>query len=154
MYSTPPMINQGEYAETLNIIIPMHWDVVSEWEDTTVGKRGQAYESFKYGMLEKTLDKLSLIIPNIKELIEKVDMSSPLTIRDYTGATHGAMCGMRKECNDPLVFMPVVTRIKELFITGQDVNMHGFCGVSLTAIQTCEAILGKNYLLNKLSEKQ
>jgi hypothetical protein len=30
--------------------------------------------------------------------------------------------------------------------------LHGFCGVPLTAIKTCEAILGMNYIIDKINE--
>jgi hypothetical protein len=47
--------------------------------------------------------------------------------------------------------VPVVTKIKNLLLTGQNNNLHGFCGVPLTAINTCEAILGVNHIVNRLN---
>jgi hypothetical protein len=47
--------------------------------------------------------------------------------------------------------LPVVTKVKNLLLTGQNNNLHGFCGVPLTAINTCEAILGQNYVINKIN---
>ena len=38
-----------------------------------------------------------------------------------------------------------------IFLTGQNNNLHGICGVPLTAINTCEAILGANYVINKIN---
>ena len=35
-------------------------------------------------------------------------------------------------------------------LTGQNNNLHGFCGVPLTAINTCEVILGQNSVIDKL----
>lgn len=154
MYMTPPVLEQGTYAETLNVILPMKWNVVSQWANTTLGQRGTDYQAFKSSMFKEIIRKLSGAIPGIEEMIEAADTSSPLTIRDYTGVPHGAMCGTRKDCNDPLTFMPVITRIPNLFVTGQNINMHGFCGVSLTAIQTCEAILGKNYIINQINKER
>ena len=46
-----------------------------------------------------------------------------------------------------------MTKVSNLFLTGQNNNLHGFCGVPLTAIQTCEAILGRNYVLNQLNHE-
>ena len=40
-------------------------------------------------------------------------------------------------------------KIEKLLLTGQNNNLHGFCGVPLTAINTCEAILGINYNYSK-----
>ncbi|PWB07120.1 NAD(P)/FAD-dependent oxidoreductase, partial [Muribaculum intestinale] len=96
------------------------------------------------------LDKLSEIYPSLREAVEYIDSATPLTIHDFTGVRHGAMCGLRKDCNDAIPFIPLRTKIPNLFLTGQSINMHGFCGVTLTAVQTCEAILGKDYLINKI----
>ena len=53
--------------------------------------------------------------------------------------------------NMALSWVPVATKIPNLLLTGQCINLHGFCGVPLTAISTCEAILGQNHLTNKLT---
>ena len=47
--------------------------------------------------------------------------------------------------------VPVVTKVRNLVLTGQNNNLHGFCGVPLTAINTCEAILGTNEIINKIN---
>ena len=151
LYMTPPSHNQDEYAETLNIIVPMEWSLVKKWEDTKQGHRTNDYFAFKTSVYEAVMKELSKIVPNIQDMVDKADTATPLTIRDYTGVGSGAMCGGRKDCNSTLQFLPVATRIPNLFITGQNVFMHGFCGVTLTAIQTCEAILGEDYIVNKLN---
>ncbi len=151
MYMTPPMIGQGRNAETFCAIVPMHWEAVSRWESTTHGRRGDAYHRFKQEMAALAISKLSASLPSLPEAIEAIDTASPLTIRDYTGARRGAMCGYLNDCADPIPFLPVNTRVPNIFLTGQNVNMHGFCGVTLTAVQTCEAIFGRDYLINKLN---
>ena len=153
MYMTPPALHQGEYAETLSVVVPMTWDVVAQWADTRVGHRPPAYTAFKEALADKVLTQLANVIPNIREAIERMDTATPLTIRDYTGVGHGAMCGERKDCRSTFQFMPVMTHVPNLFMTGQSVLMHGFCGVTLTAIQTCEAILGEQTIVNKMNRK-
>ena len=39
-------------------------------------------------------------------------------------------------------------------MTGQNVNLHGFCGVPLTAINTVEAIVGLNQIIKKINETE
>ncbi len=152
MYMTPPVIGQGEWAETLSAIVPMDWQVVSKWDGTAVGHRGEDYERFKANMADRVISRLSSVMPGLPDAIEAIDTASPLTIRDYTGVRRGGMCGYRNDCTDIMRFLPVTTRVPNIFVTGQNVNMHGFCGVSLTAVQTCEAILGRNFLINKLAK--
>ena len=64
----------------------------------------------------------------------------------------GAMCGFSKDCHNLLLSqVTVVTKIHNLLLTGQNVTLHGFCGVPLTAINTCDVILGHNYVVNKIN---
>ncbi|MBO5053127.1 MAG: NAD(P)/FAD-dependent oxidoreductase [Muribaculaceae bacterium] len=151
MYMTPPTLNQGEYAETLNIVAPMSWQAVKQWENVVNRHCDPSYENFKNKVTNAIIDRLENIYPHIKDSIEYIDSATPLTIHDFTGVRGGAMCGLRKNCADPMPFIPLHTKIPNLLLTGQSVNMHGFCGVTLTAIQTCEAILGRDYLINKIN---
>ena len=90
--------------------------------------------------------------PGFSDCIEAVNTSSPLTIRDFYGVKEGSICGFSKNCqNIALSQVPVVTKVRNLLLTGQNNNLHGFCGVPLTAINTCEAILGTNYIINKIN---
>lgn len=151
MFMTSPDTAGGK-ASSLNIVVPMKWESVSEWQDTTVGRRGEAYLRFKREYADRVLAILKTIRPDIVSAIEAIDTSTPLTIRDYTGVDYGAMCGYRKIHDDILAFLPVSTRLTNLYMTGQNINMHGFCGVCMTAIQTCETMLGKNSIRNKIAQ--
>ena len=51
-----------------------------------------------------------------------------------------------------LSYLPVRTKVKNLWLTGQNVNLHGICGVPLTAIQTAEALLGRNVVVKHIHE--
>ena len=150
---TPPSENQGFYARTLNVTALMKWDAVKRWENTSVGKRGDEYIKWKQFISDIIIRKIGKIIPKFDDMIEDIDTASPLTIRDYTAVRNGAMCGIRKNCNEMVnSFIPIKTKVKNLFLTGQNCNFHGFCGVSLTAVQTCESLLGENFLIDKLNE--
>lgn len=153
MYMTPPEIEQGEYASKMIVTAPMSWDYVKRWEDTCVGHRGKDYEEWKRMCAERILDCMTEIYPGFRDCVEAVNTASPLTIRDYYGIKEGSMCGYTKDCNNMILSqVPVVTKVKNLFLTGQNCRLHGFGGVPLTAINTCEAILGRNYVLDKINE--
>src|SRR5574344_706942 len=149
---TPPDSNQCEYADKVLVTAPMPFEYVKQWKNTTVGKRGDDYLAWNQ---EKTADLLHLIEeihPGFSECIENINSSSPLTIRDFYNVKEGSLCGYSKDSkNLALSQVPVVTKIDNLFLTGQNNNLHGFCGVPLTAINTCEAIIGMNYIINKIN---
>ena len=149
---TPPNSHQGQYATKVLITAPMPFDMVRRWEDTTVGHRGSEYEAWKAKCAELLLAQIEEMHPGFQACIEAVNTSSPLTIRDFYGVKDGSICGFAKNCqNIVLSQVPVLTKVRNLLLTGQNVNLHGFCGVPLTAITTCEAILGRNYVVNKIN---
>ena len=150
---TPPNSHQGQYATKVLITAPMPFDMVRQWENTTVGHRGAEYEAWKAKCAELLLAQIEEMHPGFQACIEAINTSSPLTIRDFYGVKDGSICGFAKNCqNIVLSQVPVVTKVRNLLLTGQNVNLHGFCGVPLTAITTCEAILGRNYIVNKINE--
>jgi len=152
LYITPPEIEQGEYAGKIIVTAPMQWRFVEKWADTTVGKRGKAYEEWKKECSEKLLDCMEEVYPDFRNCIESVNSASPLTIRDFYGVKEGSMCGFSKDCNNLVLSqVPVLTKLSNLYLTGQNCSLHGFCGVILTAMTTCEAILGRNHIADKIN---
>lgn len=153
MYMTPPDPNQGEYANRLLVHCIMSYDQVRKWKDTVVGHRGEEYEKWKAEHVAKIVEKLSIIFPGFEDMVEKIYAASPLTIRDYYHTKDGAMFGNRKDCDNLLYSqLSVFTKVKNLLLTGQNINLHGMCGVPLTAINTADAILGMNYLVKEINK--
>ena len=153
MYMTPPDPHQGEYASRLLVHCIMDYSEVEKWSKTHVGKRGAEYNRWKEKKVEQILAKLEIPIPGLREALANVYAASPLTIRDYFHTKNGAIFGYRKDCEN-LIFsqLPVYTKVKNLLLTGQNINLHGICGVPLTAINTAEAILGVNTLVKKIND--
>jgi all-trans-retinol 13,14-reductase len=152
MYMTPPDENQGEYASRLLIHCIMDYAQVKQWEQTSVGQRGEAYEQWKAQRIDMIMSQLSNLFPDFRNQVERIYAASPLTIRDYYGTKNGAIFGYRKDCKN-LIFsqLTVYTKVRNLFLTGQNINLHGICGVPLTAINTSEAILGEHVIINAIN---
>lgn len=153
LYMTPPEIGQGEYSTKMIVTAPMTWERVKPWEDTYVGRRGPDYEAWKQQCADLLLDRMEEMYPNFRDCVEAINTASPLTIRDFYGVKEGSICGYAKDYRNMLLtHIPVVTKVRNLLLTGQNINLHGFCGVPLTAITTCEAILGQNYVLEQINK--
>ncbi len=149
---TSPEENQSEYSTKVLVTAPMSYERVRQWENSTVGHRPEEYKRWKEECAELLLNQVEELHPGFREKIEAINTSSPLTIRDFYNAKEGTMCGYSKNyVNLTLSQLPVVTKVRNLLLTGQNNNLHGFCGVPLTAINTAEAILGRNYILNKIN---
>ncbi|WP_303316725.1 NAD(P)/FAD-dependent oxidoreductase [Flavivirga abyssicola] len=148
--------NMDDYGDNITVMTYMHYDELKPWVDTfnTVAhknERGQTYEQFKEEKAEKLIKELELKFPNIRDCIQEMYTSTPLSYRDYIGSNRGSMYGYVKDVNKPMQsFLSPRTKIKNLMFTGQSLNMHGILGVTISAVTTCSEILGKDYLLNKI----
>lgn len=158
MLSSTPSKHHPEFAESMTAISYMDFEEVKEWESTfnTIAEeheRGEAYEKFKLEKAEKMIDALEKKIPDLRESIEKIYTSSPLSYRDYIGSFEGNMYGYIKNSENPLKTMVSPrTKIDNLFLTGQSVNMHGILGCTIGAFNTCAEILGKELIDERLKK--
>jgi len=153
LYITPPSTMNDKYAQKMIAICMMDFDAVKKWENTTIGKRGEDYIAFKKRCKEQIINKLEQIFPDIRSCIKSVYCASPLTIRDYYNQKEGALYGVKKDCNNIMQsYIPVHTKLKNLLLTGQNINVHGMVGTPLTSIKTCSELLGLDYLLNKINQ--
>ena len=118
-----------------------------------MGHRGANYEQWKATHVEKVITVMEKIYPNFRDSILSVFASSPLTIRDYYGNKQGSMYGFHRDCNNMLLSqLSVFTKVRNLYLTGQNINFHGLYGVSMTAIETAEALVGHNEIVRKINE--
>ena len=155
MYITPPVTRNDKYAQKMIINCIMTFDAVKQWENTTVGNRGEEYVAFKKRCEEQIIDKMEKIFPNIRACIKSVYSASPLTIRDFLNQKEGALYGIKKDChNMALSHIPIRTKLKNLLLTGQNIYYHGIVGAPLTAVYTCAELLGLEYLFNKINNEK
>lgn len=155
MYMTPPDRTHQLYANRLLVHCIMSYEQVRKWENTYVGNRGSTYNLWKQNCINKVISKLEKIFPSFSKMIDNIYASSPLTIRDFYHTKEGALYGYREDCENIMFSqISVYTKIKNLLLTGQNVNLHGICGVPLTAINTTEAILGKNTIINNINHAE
>jgi all-trans-retinol 13,14-reductase len=152
MYLTPPVTVNDKYAQKMIVNCIMDFDAVKKWKNTTTGKRGEEYAAFKKRCEEQIIDKLEKRFPDIRACIKSVYSASPLTIRDFYNQKEGALYGVKKDCNNMMLSrIAVRTKLKNLLLTGQNLNLHGMVGTPHTAISTCAELLGMEYLLNKIN---
>ena len=142
------------YANSAQIVAFMNFDDVKQWEHTKVGKRGQDYLDFKEEKAQKLMDCLERFYPGTKENIAFYETSTPLTYRDYTGSKKGSLYGILRDCHFPAqTLVSQRTKISNLFLTGQNINAHGFLGVSIGSIITCAEFLGVNTIMNDIKKE-
>ncbi len=141
----------ARFAESASVITYMDFDEVKKWEHTHTGDRGADYLEFKNHKAEILLDAVEKQYPALRSHVVAYYTSTPLTWRDYTGTRAGSAYGVLKDFNKPLESLITPrTQIPNLFLTGQNLNVHGILGVTTSSVVTCGEIVDTNYLIRKI----
>ena len=144
------------YAESMTLLTYMRFDEVEQWAGTfnTVSKeedRGKEYEEFKKRKAEKLLDCVEEKFPGLRKAIKAYYTATPLSYRDYIGNDDGSMYGIAKDYSNPLkTFISPRTKIPNLYLTGQNLNLHGILGATMSALVTSVAFLGSEDIIEKI----
>jgi all-trans-retinol 13,14-reductase len=148
-----PVAENTEYSNAIIVNTIMRWEELLPWVNTSVENRGEEYRAFKQKKAELVMAHLERDFPGINRAVKFIYTSSPLTYRDYTGTWQGSVYGIQKDYNNPMktLILPR-THLKNLFLTGQNINVHGVLGVTIGALLTCSEILGKEYMMKKMRD--
>lgn len=142
------------FASHLTAYCLMDFDEVREWENTRTGHRGEAYEAWKRERADRVLALVEKRFPGIREAAVDIFASSPLTFRDWMGTRRAGAYGLFKDStNIAASLIPVKTKVKNLVLTGQNVNMHGIGGVPMTAIETIQTIFADESVLDGIKRE-
>ena len=77
-------------------------------------------------------------LPALPEAIEKYWVSTPQTWERFTGTPGGTAYGILKNGTED--FLPPFTPLPWLFLTGQNLGLHGILGTAVSALYTCKSI--------------
>ena len=134
---------QPQFAKTGVILSYMQMADVERWKGTSVGHRGEDYETFKHEKAERLLAALEKEFPGLRDNIASYYTSTPLTYLDYTGTEGGSMYGIAKDVSlGAACRVPHRIRVPNVLQTGQNINSHGILGVLVGTIVTCTEIVG------------
>jgi len=144
------------YADGLSILAYMRYEEVEPWKETfnTVSKvndRGETYNDFKTRKAEILLDVVEKKFPGLRACIKSYYVATPLSFRDYIGNDDGSLYGIVKDYKHTLkTFISPRTKLPNLYLTGQNLNLHGILGASMSGIVTCCALLGNDNIIAKI----
>ena len=144
-YYSKDAASSGEksFARQLDLLTPMSWREVEKFMGTKVGHRGEEYEALKSRKAAQCIEFAQSVIPGLEESIIDSYTSTPLTYKDYTATACGSAYGIRKDySNLMLTLLTPKTPVPNLYLTGQNLNLHGVLGVSMTSFFTCAEIIG------------
>ena len=142
------------HVRQIDLLTPMTWEQCLPWQDTRAGHRGDSYLALKARLADECIALAEQAVPGLRDSVEHLYTSTPLTYRDYTGTPQGSAYGTRKDCGNPLgTLLPVRTPIPNLLLTGQSLMLHGVHGVTMTALSTCAELIGKERICNIIKER-
>jgi all-trans-retinol 13,14-reductase len=148
-----------QFADSMTIMTYMRYEDVQKWKDTFntdshPASRGDDYEAFKKERAEKLLDVVEKKFPGIRNCIKSYYAATPLSYRDYQGTPEGSMYGILKDHHNSFkTFISPRTRIPNLFLTGQNLNLHGILGVTISALITCGELIDIEDLIKNINKK-
>jgi all-trans-retinol 13,14-reductase len=154
IYCSPAV--KTEFARGMTIFAYMRYEEVRPWEasfNTVSSKqdRGTEYAAFKDKKTEQLLDRVEEKFPGLRKAILHTYTSTPLTFRDYIGNEDGNLYGTAKDYRNPMgTLISPKTRIPNLFLTGQYLNLHGILGTAISGLITSIALTGKDDFIEKI----
>lgn len=130
-------------AISIDLLSPMYWSEVEKWSGFPLRHRGEDYVEFKRVKTEACIELASRRLPGLKDAVDRVYTSTPLSYLNYTKTAEGSAYGIRKDWRSPMTtVLTPKTPVRNLLLTGQSLNLHGILGVSMTSVFTCALILG------------
>lgn len=143
----------SKFTTAIGLLTHMKYEEVEKWKDLPINKRGEDYKKFKTSKAEQLIELVGKRFPKLKDNIIGFNVSTPLTYHDYLGSPKGSMYGTIRDYKNPLgSYISPRTKIDNLYFTGQNINLHGILGVSLSAILTCGEFVGTNRILKEIND--
>lgn len=137
----------------MSLMMPMSYAEVERWADSHVGRRGEEYLDFKHRTAEGLLRRAESRFPDLRHAVLASHTSSPLTYRDYTATHCGSAYGMMTDCRNVMTtLLSPSTKLDGLYLTGQNIAVHGALGVVMSALSTCGALLGEAYVAHQIGD--
>lgn len=126
----------------LSLITSGHDHLWTAWRHTVSGKRGVDYIQAKTDLAHQLLAKAETTLGPLSDL-QLLDVSTPLTIRDWVNSPDGSAYGVMRSTGQMLsAALLNRTSLQGLFLAGQNVLSPGILGAILGSLATVQFIIG------------
>ena len=138
-----PSVKSGESPHTAEIISFCDADSFRQWADLPKGDRGPDYSALKERIARGMLNLAESAAPGLSDLVDYMEVSTPLTYEHYTahpdGAFYGPPATPQRYRSSPL---GPRTAIPGLFLSGQDAGSTGIMGAMMGGLAAACQVLG------------
>jgi len=135
-------VKSGETHHTAEIISFVDADAFAAWRNTPRGNRGADYSALKRRIGSSLIDLAETAIPGLKDLVDYVEVSTPLTVEHYTSHPQGAFYGLPSTPERYRFSFGPVTPVEGLYLSGQDAGSCGVAGAMMGGVVAACQILG------------
>lgn len=142
---------QNKGRATIQVIAAYDFETVKAWKDRKWNDRGDDYDQLKEDLKEKLTKALIKAVPQLDGHIAYSELSTPLSTRHFMNYQTGEIYGLE---HSPARFamrsLRPQTRIKGLYLTGQDIVTVGVAGALYSGVLTATTILKKSVIIRIL----
>jgi all-trans-retinol 13,14-reductase len=120
---------------TGEVVTFVPWDVFEPWRDDPWKKRGADYEQFKEQLTQKVLGQFLELMPDLKDMIDYVELSTPLSTDHFCRPISGSIYGIEptpERFRNP--WLKPRTPIKNLYFAGSEVASVGVIGAMMGGV--------------------
>lgn len=157
MISTSLEEMNQQFCRSLNVLCYAAYDDFEKWAGTfnnTVhpDERGADYQALKQWMIDRVIGKVDKLISGFSGMIEAAYCATPLSYRDFLHAPDGTAYGIEKNYNDLLrTFVAPKTKVPNLWLTGQNTDLHGVYGAAVSALLTLEHLPEGEHIFEEIN---
>lgn len=139
----PEWDRQHPGRSTVQVITMAPYSWFERWRGSTWNQRGADYEAFKEQLAQRMLAALYRQMPQLEAALDYYELATPLSTEWFHLYDRGEIYGLD---HDPARFrqdwLHPVTRLKGLYLTGQDVVSAGVGGALVGGLLTTSVMLG------------
>lgn len=120
------------YANHIDILAPINWDEFTPRKGYPVQKSEEELNILKHAKAQECIRKACSHFSDLKKNIVSYTITTPL---------NGSYYNIKKDWKKAsYTLLSPKTPVSNLFFTGQNLNLHGILGVSMTSYMTCSEV--------------
>jgi len=128
---------------TVEIVTTCNTELFETWKGSTWNQRGEDYEALKQRLMDRMLAVLFEKMPQLKEHLDYVELSTPLSTQWFQWNDSGEILGLDHTVERfEQSWIHPKTKIKNFYLTGSDVVTAGVGGALMGGVMSTTAMLG------------
>ena len=154
-FSTPSLKDPEASRHTAEIAATVPGDAFDDWVGTAWQRRGEDYLALKRRVADHMIDSVEAQIPGLRKLIDRIEVSTPLTVRHFANKPSGGFADL---AGTPQFFRDGMVRTRSeipgLLFTGADTTSLGIVGGLMSGVFTAGSVLGPTGLVRLMTNAQ